>query len=69
MISSLSNHYLQMEQNYGKNAYWISFFVCTYLVFLQLLLCCEEFLLEKYAVWQLTMMPCLVVKQNFQTPT
>ena len=37
----------------------------TYLIFLQLLLFCEEILLEKYPVWQLTMPSCLVVKQNF----
>ena len=37
----------------------------TYLIFLQLLLCCEEILLEKYPVRQLTMLSCSVVKQNF----
>ena len=33
--------------------------------FLQQLLCCEEILLEKYPVWQMTMLSCLMVKQNF----
>ena len=37
----------------------------SYLIFLQLLLCCEEILLEKYLVWQLTMPSYWVVKQNF----
>ena len=37
----------------------------TYLIFLQILLFCEEILLEKYPVWQLTMLSCSVVKQNF----
>ena len=44
------------------------FFVCTngYIFnFLQLLLCCQEILLEKYPVWQLTTLSNLVVKQNF----
>ena len=68
-VSTLSIHYIQMEQNYGKNAYCTSFFVCVqmgiYLIFLQLLLFCEESLLERYAVWQLTMPSCSVVEQNF----
>ena len=34
----------------------------TYLIFLQLLLFYEEILLEKYPVWQLTMLSHLVVK-------
>ena len=45
-----------------------TFFVCTngYIFnFLQLLLFCEEILLENYPVWQLTMLSCSVVKQNF----
>ena len=37
----------------------------TYLIFLQLFLFCEEILLEKYLVWQLTVLSCLMVKQNF----
>ena len=45
------------------------FFLCVqmgkYLIFLQILLLCEEILLEKYPVWQLAMLSCLVVKQNF----
>ena len=36
----------------------------TYLNFLQLLLFCEEILLEKYPARQLTMPSCSVVKQN-----
>ena len=33
--------------------------------FLQLLLFCEEILLEKYPVWHLTMSSCSVIKHNF----
>ena len=69
---TLSIHYIQMEQNYGKNAYWTSFCVCTngYMYIfnffcLQLLLFCEEILLEKYPVRQLTVPSCSVVEQNF----
>ena len=61
-------HYIQMEQNYGKNAYWMSFLCVqmgTYLIFLQLLLFCEEILIEKYPAWQLTMLSSSVFKQNF----
>ena len=36
----------------------------TYFIFLQLLLFCEEILLEKYPIQQLTMPSCSVVKQN-----
>ena len=35
-INTLSIHYIQMEQNYGKNAYWTSFLCVqmgTYLIF------------------------------------
>ena len=37
----------------------------TYLIFLQLLLFCEEILLEKYPVRQLTIPSSSVIKQNF----
>ena len=37
----------------------------TYLIFLQVLLCCTEILLEKYPVQQLTIMSNSVVKRNF----
>ena len=45
-------------------------FVCVYkwihiLIFLELLLCCAEILLEKYPVQQLTVPSNSVVKQNF----
>ena len=69
---ALSNHYIQMERNYGK-MHIGRVFLCvqmgTHFNFLQLLLCCAEFLLEKYPVWQLIMPSCLVVKQNFPNTT
>ena len=64
----LPNHYTQMDANYGENAYWKSFLCVqmgTYIICLQLLLCCPEISLEKYPVWQLTMLSNLVVKLNF----
>ena len=67
-LNTLPNHYIQLEQNCGKNAYWMSFLCVqfnTCFIFLQLLLCCAEILLEKYPVQQLTMSSCLVVKQDF----
>ena len=63
----LPNHYAQMDTNYGKNAYWTSFLwvqMGTHLIFLQVLLCCTEILLENYPVRQFTMMSNLVVKWN-----
>ena len=65
--NTLPNHYIQMEQNYDKNVYLTSFLcveMVAYLIFLQLL-CCEKNLPEKCQVWQLTLLSCLVVKQNF----
>ena len=68
LFNTLSIHYIQMEHNYDKNVKWTRFFLRvqmgTYLIFLQLLLFCEEILLEKYPVQQLTMPSCSVVKQN-----
>ena len=67
-VITLSIHYIQMELNYGKNVYWTSFLCVqmgTYSIFLQQLLFCEEILLEKYPVWQLTMPSCSVATQNF----
>ena len=57
-----------MERNYGKmhvGEVFLCVQMCTHFIFLQLLLCCAEILLEKYAVLQLAMPSTLVVKQNF----
>ena len=70
-LITLSNHYIQMDKNYGKMHINRVFFVCTNgytFHFLQLLFCCAEILLEKYTVWQLTVPSSLVVKQFFPTP-
>ena len=63
-LCTLSIHYIQMEQNYGKNAYWIRFFVCTngYIFkFSQLLLLCEEILLPSMYAVKVMFSSCLCV--------
>ena len=66
-INIISNHYIQMERYYGKNAYWTSFLYVqmdTHFIFLQQLLCCADILLEKYPVQQLMMPSSLVIRWN-----
>ena len=67
-LITLSNHYIQIDKHYSKNAFWMNCLCIqmgTYFIVLQLLLCYAEILLERYPVWQLTVPSSLVVKQNF----
>ena len=71
VVNTLPNHNVKWNKNTLKYI-MDKFFVCTkgyifffFFFFLQLLLCCKETLLEKYPVWQLTMLYSSVVKQIF----